>query len=74
VRSLRLDAREARLDAAVIETLADARSGSGCGHDHDPTEMHVADTESACGAGPDCDHSCADCVLARGREREARER
>ena len=71
LRSVRLDAAEARLDAAVIGTLADSGAGGDCGHDHDPTEMHVTDAAPLCGAGPDCDHSCADCVLARSRQREA---
>ncbi len=55
----------------MIGTLADSGAAGDCGHDHDPTEMHVTDAAPLCGAGPDCDHSCADCVLARGRAREA---
>jgi hypothetical protein len=70
LRSLRLDTREARLDAAVMDALADA-GGPDCGHDHDPTEMHVTDAEPSCGAGAACDHTCAECVLARSRERES---
>jgi hypothetical protein len=71
LRSVRLDAAEARLDAAVIGTLADSGAAGDCGHDHDPTKMHVTDAAPACSAGPDCDHSCADCVLARSRARES---
>lgn len=70
LRSLRLDAREAQLDAAVMDALADA-GGHNCGHDHDPTELHVTDAEPACGAGSACDHTCAECVLARSRDRES---
>jgi hypothetical protein len=71
LRSLRLDAREAQLDAAVMDTLADAGAAIDCGHEHDPTEMHVTDAEPACGAGPACDHTCAECVLARSPNRES---
>ena len=71
LRSLRLDAREAQLDAAVMDALAGAGGGVGCGHDHDPTEMHVTDAEPTCGAGPACDHTCAECVLARSRHHES---
>ena len=71
LRSLRLDAREAQLDAAVMDALAGAGGDVGCGHDHDPTEMHVTDAEPICGAGAACDHTCAECVLARSRHHES---
>jgi hypothetical protein len=71
LRSLRLDAREAQLDAAVMDALTGAGDAVGCGHDHDPTEMRVTDAEPTCGAGPACDHTCPDCVLARSRDRES---
>jgi len=48
------DRAEARLDAAIASTVADA----GCGHDHDPDEMHVA---GACPSGDACAHDCATC-------------
>jgi len=69
LRSLRLDAREAQLDAAVMDALADAGGAVGCGHDHDPAEVHVTDAGATCDAGPACDHTCAECVLARSRDR-----
>ena len=72
LRSLRLDAREAQLDAAVLDALTASGGGVGCGHDHDPTEMHVTDAEPTCGAGAACDHTCAECVLARSRDGESR--
>jgi hypothetical protein len=71
LRSLRLDAREAQLDAAVRDALADAGGAIDCGHEHDPTEMHVTDAEPSCRAGPACDHTCAECVLARSPNRES---
>ncbi|MBE7190174.1 hypothetical protein [Jatrophihabitans endophyticus] len=61
------------LDALIDEALAAVprRYGSlcNCGHDHDPTELHVTDADGpdACahdGAGDLCSHDCADCVLA----------
>jgi hypothetical protein len=72
LRSLRLDAHQARLDAAVRGALADADAACDCGHDHDPTEMHVTDGAPACGRGATCDHSCAECVLARSADRDSR--
>ena len=54
------DRAEARLDAAIASTVADA----GCGHDHDPDEMHVAD---ACPSGDACAHDCATCLLGAAR-------
>jgi thiol:disulfide interchange protein len=70
LRSLRLDAREVQVDAAVMDALA-AGAPIDCGHEHDPTEMHVTDAEPACSAGPACDHTCAECVLARSPNRES---
>ena len=56
------DRAEARLDAAVSSTVADA--GFDCGHDHDPDEMHVADP---CPSGDACAHDCATCMLGSAR-------
>jgi hypothetical protein len=53
------DLAEARLDAAVASTVADA----GC--DHDPDEMHVA---GACPSGDACAHDCATCLLGAARD------
>jgi hypothetical protein len=75
LRSIRLDLAEQRLDAAIADVVQ-ARGGSmcSCGHDHDPTEMHVVRDDhaqhvngDACahdGSGADCSHSCDTCVLA----------
>jgi hypothetical protein len=54
------DRAEARLDAAIASTVADA----GCGHDHDADEMHVAD---ACPSGDACAHDCATCLQGAAR-------
>jgi hypothetical protein len=68
--SVRQDADAARLDATLAEAAAGA--GCSCGHDHDPDELHVTDAGPACGNGPACDHSCAECVLTRQAERDPR--
>jgi hypothetical protein len=67
-RSIRLERAEASMDAAIQDTLA--RSGRGrlcdCGHDHDPTELHITDAEcSHDGSGVACAHDCDTCVLGR---------
>ena len=72
-RSIRLDEADARLDAAIEDTLA-AHGGHaamcGCGVEHDPSELHVVDAEPdphACshdGTGVACAHECETCVLA----------
>jgi hypothetical protein len=69
-RSVQLEVDERRLDAAVEEaieaqgsTLRDVTCG--CGHDHDPDELHVTDDPCAHdGSGVECTHSCETCVLA----------
>ena len=70
LRSIRLDRAEQRLDAAIVEAVK-ARGGSmcDCGHEHDPTEMHVVgdsgvDSCGHDGTGTDCTHSCDTCVVA----------
>ena len=43
----------------------------GCGHDHDPDEMHVTNgrhgsADESCahdGSGTDCTHNCVSCVM-----------
>lgn len=66
LRSMQLDQAEARLDAAAARELS--RSGGfDCGHDHDADELHVTDADPTCERGAACDHSCAACVLGRGR-------
>ena len=75
VRSVSMDEAEHQLDAAILEALAERPEfGSlcSCGHDHDPTELHIpdaahADHADACahdGAGASCAHDCSTCVLA----------
>jgi len=67
--SIKADVADGRLDAA-IEAAVKARGASmcDCGHEHDPTELHV--TDDPCqqdGAGVGCTHSCQTCVLATMR-------
>lgn len=67
--SIKADLVDADLDAAIEQAIR-ARGGSmcDCGHDHDPTELHV--TDDPCeqdGAGVECTHSCPTCVLATMR-------
>jgi hypothetical protein len=73
-RSVRIDVADARLDAAIEATLADRpeyQTLCSCGHDHDPTELHVVDEDvheqEACshdGSGATCGHDCSSCVMA----------
>ena len=78
-RSIKIDLAEQRLDAAIEEAIA-THGGDviacGCGHDHDPSELHVTDAEptdthhrhdASCshdGSGAACSHDCETCVLA----------
>jgi len=66
VRSTRIDARAAVLNAAVDDVLRASGGACDCGHEHDPDEMHVTDAPS-CGAGDACSRSCETCVLAAHR-------
>ncbi len=60
--SVSTERAEARLDAAIASTVAAAGGAMcGCGHEHDPNEMHITD---ACPSGDVCTHSCDTCVLA----------
>jgi len=65
--SVKLDLAEQRLDAAIEQAVA-AHGGTalacGCGHDHDPDELHVTDACAHDGAGETCEHDCETCVLA----------
>jgi hypothetical protein len=57
--SVGTDAAESRLDASVVSAIASAGfAGCGCGHEHDPDEMHVS---AACRSGRTCTHGCAAC-------------
>ena len=67
--SIRLAAAEQRLDQAIEDTLAAAGGSAalcGCGHEHDPSELHVTDADGCAhdGAGAQCAHDCQACVLA----------
>ena len=81
LRSVRLDMAEQRLDRAVEASVAAlapqarAQLTCGCGHDHDPNEMHV---DGAPASGPDtrcghdghglsCAHDCDACVFSAMR-------
>jgi hypothetical protein len=68
LRSVRLDATaaaEANLDAAIEQALAESGDLScGCGHDHDPSQMHVQTGCAHDGSGTDCEHDCDTCALA----------
>jgi hypothetical protein len=77
--SIQASQSEESLDAAVSEAVAQALAegapalACGCGHEHDPTELHFTDAEppaEACahdGNGAACTHSCDTCVLAAMR-------
>ena len=75
--SIRLDKAEAEVDAAIEAAVGGhgphGAHGQlcGCGHQHDPDELHITDAEpepsascAADGHGHDCTHSCDTCVLA----------
>lgn len=65
MRSVTLERSGADLDALITEAVE--RSGGSmcdCGHEHDPTELHV--TDDPCekdGHGHECTHTCETCVL-----------
>jgi pyrimidine deaminase RibD-like protein len=69
VRTIAIDRAEHDVDAA-IETALAPRGGRAslcdCGHEHDPTELHLTDPEpcSHDGTGAACEHDCESCVLA----------
>jgi ABC-type nickel/cobalt efflux system permease component RcnA len=70
-QSVRLDVATTRLDSVVAGVLADHDDPltCGCGHQHDPNELHVH-TGTDCaqdGTGTTCSHSCETCVLATRR-------
>ncbi len=49
LRSVRADAAETRLDTAIEQAVAASPQRFGqlcdCGHEHDPTELHITDAE-----------------------------
>lgn len=73
VTSVRADLAEQRLDRAIEDVVAASGVDTcGCGHDHDPDELHV--TGDPCdhdGSGRDaglgCSQTCDTCVLAMMR-------
>lgn len=78
LRSIRLEDRQdaaaqldASIDAAITEALAAQGYGSmcSCGHEHDPTELHVTDAQPCArdATGEACAHDCESCVLAAMR-------
>jgi hypothetical protein len=62
VHSIRIDAAARHLDDAIGEVMSRGGQTCACGHDHDPSEMHVTD-RPACGAPTDaaCEHNCDVC-------------
>ncbi|WP_375501092.1 hypothetical protein [uncultured Jatrophihabitans sp.] len=79
LHSLRIDAADTRLDAAIETAIAASPQKFGqlcnCGHQHDPTELHITDADQPAqragamtdcshdGAGAACAHDCASCIL-----------
>jgi hypothetical protein len=84
LHSIKLDLDERSLDAAIEAAVrTSGRSMCGCGHEHDPDELHFVDGEGQhltgveCahdGAGTDCSHKCDTCVLATMRPSPSRTR
>jgi hypothetical protein len=71
-RSVAIDVADARLDAAIEDTIAASGGHAamcGCGVEHDPNELHVTDACSHDGAGAACAHDCQTCILAALRTR-----
>ncbi|WP_375489037.1 hypothetical protein [uncultured Jatrophihabitans sp.] len=75
--SIRNDREAAHLDAAIADAVAEhsvpggAAAGAlacGCGHEHDPEELHVqGDPCAHDGHGDLCSRTCDTCVLGRLR-------
>jgi hypothetical protein len=62
--SIKIDTAARRLDDAVGAVMARGGQVCGCGHEHDPSEMHVTD-RPACGAptNAECEHNCEVCTV-----------
>jgi hypothetical protein len=64
-RSVSIDVAAQRLDRVLEDAVtASGANMCGCGHEHDPDEMHVSDACSHDGTGGACAHDCDTCVLA----------
>ena len=73
--SIKGDREQHRLDSAIADAIAEHSSAGGvaslscgCGHEHDPEELHV--TDDPCGhdgQGSLCSQTCDTCVLSRLR-------
>ncbi len=74
LRSIAIDRADRDADAAVRTPLAPHGGRAAlcdCGHEHDPTELHLTDAAPCThdGTGAACAHDCESCVLA-GLRRE----
>jgi hypothetical protein len=66
LHSVTIDLREQRLDEAIEATIREnglAGQMCSCGHEHDPTELHITDACEHDGSGAACAHDCDTCVL-----------
>jgi hypothetical protein len=61
--SIKIDQAARDLDDAIGAVMARGDRTCGCGHEHDPSELHVTD-RPACGAATDaeCAHNCEVCT------------
>ena len=71
--SVRTDVADKQVDDEIARTVAaSGASLCDCGHEHDPTELHVVDDPCEHdGAGVACTHTCDTCVLASLRPTKA---
>jgi hypothetical protein len=77
LHSVKLEFADRKLDAEIVAAVrAAGRTMCGCGHAHDPDELHFTDgpgqhlTGARCahdGRGADCAHDCASCALTARR-------
>jgi hypothetical protein len=76
MHSVKVDLAEQSLDAAIEASMHERGDiNCGCGHDHDPNEMHVrSDGCAHDGSGVDCTHDCQTCVLATMRPNPTKSR